>query len=209
MSILEKIMGKQPAAPGKPPAPPPFVRKQIDPATRRLRHAGVAAARAAVKQAEARAAHALADRKEWDRKIAELIERSRGEAPQRETLADLRDHRRSAFELEAARGMELSAAKAALERIEASAPTQKQIDALKREIMDGLDARRRAVELLTDRSFAARVSEIHRLLGEPMGLGSLMSELKHVDGHAQELRRAFFERNAIGRGWWAEGPDDE
>ncbi len=186
-----------------------YVRKVIDPSTRRLRHAGVAAARQAVKQAEARAKMAVANRSEWDKQIAQLIERSRGDMPPIEAMEDLRRHRSQALLLEAQRGSDLADARTALQRVEAKAPSQTQIDEWQAELQDGIDERRRAAELLADPVFANRLREIRTALGDPMGLQALQTAAQHIERQAAEIRRVFTEHNTIAKSWWLEGPDDE
>lgn len=185
-----------------------FKRKDTSRIPRRLKHAGVERRRAAVGQAETRVRFAAADLAEWDRKLAEVIDRSRGEAPLRESMDDLRANRERALFTKSAREAELDAARKALVKALETAPTDAQVAAWQAELEKGLKERRRAAELLADPGFGNRIREIRHALGDADGLGALGSEVAHIGNLAATILTSFTERNTIAKRWWMPGAED-
>lgn len=171
---------------------------------RRLVHAGVERRRSAVTQAETRLSFAAADVAEWDRKIAEVIDLSRGEAPLRESMDDLRANRERALFTKSAREAELEAARKALAKVLETAPAQEAIERHEAALLELVEKLRQAAELLADPANGDRVREVRALLGNPMGLQALEAELRHIEGKGREVLLAFG-RNTLGRGWWLDG----
>lgn len=185
-----------------------FRRRDTSTIPRRLRHEGVEKRRQLLRASEFAVAQAIADVASWDRKIAELVERSRGALPQREAMDDLKAHRERALFAKAQRDAELSGAQAALSKALESAPKPEQIAAWQAELEAGLEERRRAAELLADPKFLTRILEIRFALGEPIGLGSLKAEVEDQNAHAGRILRRYVEGNTLGKNWWMPGIEE-
>lgn len=182
-----------------------FRRQDTSNIPRRLRHEGVERRRQLLRAAENGVAQAIADVASWDSKLAEVIDRSRGEAPLRESMDDLRAHRERALFVKAQRDAELTSAQTALSKAIAAAPTDAQVAEWQAELEKGIEERRRAADLLADPAFGTRIREISTALGGSDGLGALGAEMSHIRNLALTIRTSFVERNTLAKRWWMPG----